>query len=447
MPSSTPTIIVIAMAALGLIGCAAPESQEASPPHLLLISLDALRADHLSSYGYDRHTTPFLDELATKGVRFSYASVNTHGTPSSHTTMLSSLYQETHRVWANPASGTRRAPSIPTEVELIQEILGRKGWTTAAVTGGGWMSASYGFSRGFDFFSDEGRTVDQGADLFVETLGEALLTGEPVFAFFHTYQVHSPYLPPDGYRTLFGEYTGSIEPTSEALRPLTTTAGQNLERDDFDFLVSQYDGEIRFLDDSLRELFARLDEIGFLDNAVVLITADHGEEFGDHGGLLHRGSLFEELVRVPFIVWGRGVPAGVVDPTLVSAVDIVPTLLAAAAMVPPPIMEGRNVLADQTVPWAEQRIFAQYRDAIYSVRTPRFKLIEGAGGHRMLFDLERDPRERRNTAAERPELTAGLAAELEAWRTARPTLDEEASSRTELDPATEEQLKALGYLD
>lgn len=437
------------MAVLSATGCSTPEPepQQAPPPHLLLISLDALRSDHLSSYGYHRHTTPFLDELAARGTRFSYASVNTHGTPSSHTTMLSSLYQETHRVWADPASGTRRAPSIPAEVELLQEILGREGWTTAAVTGGGWMSASYGFSRGFDFFSDEGRTADQGADLFVETLGEALATGNPVFAFFHTYQVHSPYLPPEGYGTLFGEYSGAIEPTSEALRPFTTTAGQHLEQSDFDYLVSQYDGEIRFLDDSLRALFARLEDMGFLDNAVVLITADHGEEFGDHGGLLHRGSLFEELVRVPFIVWGQGIPSGVVDPTLVSAVDIVPTLLAAAGRGATPVMEGRDVLSGGGVAWADQRIFAQYRDAIYSIRTPRFKLIEGAGGHRMLFDLERDPRERRNIAVQQPDLTAALAAELETWRSARPRLDDEGPSRTEIDPATEERLKALGYLD
>jgi len=435
------------MAVFTVAGCTTHEPVEQAPPHLLLISLDALRVDHLSCYGYDRHTTPFLDELAAEGTRFSYASVNTHGTPSSHTTMLSSRFQETHRVWASPGSGSRRAPSIPSEIELIQEILGREGWATAAVTGGGWMSASYGFSRGFDFFSDEGRTADQGADLFVETLSEALATGRPVFAFFHTYQVHSPYLPPDRYRSLFGEYSGSIQPTSEALRPLSTNAAKLLDRNDFDYLVSQYDGEIRFLDDSLRELFDRLEKLGFLDNAVVLITADHGEEFGDHGGVLHRGTLYEELVRVPFIVWGRGVPAGVVDPTLVSAVDIVPTLLAAAGLEPQPVMEGRNVLAPSTTPWLDQRIFAQYRDAIYSVRTPRWKLIQGAGGHRMLFDLVRDPRERRNLATGRPELTAELAAELEAWRTARPRLSEEGLSTTDLDPATEERLRTLGYID
>ena len=102
------------------------------------------------------------------------------------------------------------------------------------VTGGGWMSGSYGFSRGFDFFSDEGRTADQGAELFVETLGEALATDRPVFAFFHTYQVHSPYQPPAGYGALFGEYAGAIRPTSDALRPISSTASQHLDEAEFD---------------------------------------------------------------------------------------------------------------------------------------------------------------------------------------------------------------------
>ena len=447
MMRSIAHVSVVLVAIVGCVGCAPGKESPPTTPNILLISLDALRADHLSCYGYDRHTTPFLDELAAQGTRFSHASVNTHGTPSSHTTMLSSLYQESHRVWANPGSGSRRAPSIPTEIELLQEILGRSGRTTVAVTGGGWMSASYGFSRGFDHFSDQGRTADQGAELFLETLGGALSSGKPVFAFFHTYQVHSPYQPPDGYRELFGEYAGSIEPTSEALRPLSATAAKHLDRADFDFLVSQYDGEIRFLDDSLRELFGSLAEIGFLDNAVVLITADHGEEFGDHGGLLHRGTLFEELVRVPFIVWGRGVPAGAVDPTLVSTIDIAPTLLAAAGVEPPAIMEGRNVLAPRSTPWAEQRVFAQYRDALYSIRSPRFKFISSARGRQMLFDLLRDPSERHNLVDRQPELSAALAAELDAWRSARPRPGGSAPSTTELDPTTEKQLKALGYLD
>ena len=187
--------------------------------------------------------------------------------------------------------------------------------------------------------------------------------------------------------------------------------------------------------------------MGFLDNAVVLVTADHGEEFGDHGGLLHRGTLFDELVRVPFIVWGRGVAPGVVDPTLVSTIDIAPTLLAAVGLEPPATMEGRDVLTTSPAPWAGQRVFAQYRDALYSVRTPRFKLIRGPGDQVRLFDLRADPRERRNLASARPELAGELSFELETWRRDRPRMPGEGSSTTDLDPATEERLRALGYLD
>lgn len=446
---SLPRTVMLSFAAATAVGCGLGPSApvEPEPPNVLLISLDALRADHLSAAGYHRRTTPFLDEVAAAGTRFSHASVNTHGTPSSHTTMLSSVYQETHRVWADPAAGTPRAPSIPAGIELVQEIFVAAGWTSVAVTGGGWMSASYGFGRGFEHFSDAGRQADQGVELMLETLAPALAAGRPVFAFFHTYQVHSPYLPPAGYDALWGRYEGRVAPTSAALRPLSMTASKHLDTADFDFLISQYDGEIRFLDDCLRRLFSALDENGFLDNAVVLITADHGEEFGDHGGVLHRGSLYDELLRVPFILWGRGVPAGVVDPSLVSTIDIAPTLLAAAGLPVPAAMEGRNVLQPPTVQWSKQRIFAQYRDALYSIRTPRHKLIRGRGGRLELYDLVADPRERRNLAGARPELTAELAAELEAWRTARPRLGDDTASATTLDPSTEERLRTLGYLD
>ena len=251
-------------------GCAVEVPKTPKPANLILISLDALRADHLSSYGYHRRTTPFLDEIAAQGIRYSHATVNTHGTPPSHTTMLSSLYQETHRVGLGLTPGQPEAPLIPAEIELV---------------------------------------------------------------------------------------------------------------------------------------------------------------------------------RVPFILWGRDIPAGVVDPGLVSTIDIAPTLLGIAGVSPSAVMEGRNVLGPDPTPWREQRVFAQYGTAVYSIRTPSFKLIESAGGRQMLFDLARDPRERRNIAAEQPDLTAALAVELEDWRLARPNLVNLASSNTEIDPATEEQLKVLGYLD
>jgi len=423
------------------------EPAPATKPNILLISLDALRADHLSSQGYHRRTTPFLDTLAAQGTRFSHATVNTHGTPPSHTTMFSSLYQETHRVGMEALSHDDKAPLIPTEIELLPEILQHDGWTTVGVTGGAWMSAAYGFSRGFDHFSDQTEDASEGAALLAETITTELASGRPVFAFFHTYEIHSPYQPPEAYADLFGEFTSSIRPTWPSLRRFNQQPKKRLDQADLDFLVSQYDGEIRYVDDCIRELFTRLTEIGFLDNAVVLITADHGEEFLDHGGLLHRSTLYEELVRVPLILWGTSVPAGVVDPALASTVDIAPTLLAAAGIEPPKAMEGRNVLAADSTPWGDQRVFAQYGTRNYSIRTPRYKLIRGPGGKLELFDLERDPQERRNLARDLASLAAELDDELESWRRGRPRLTGDPAATTGIDPATEERLRTLGYLD
>ena len=130
-----------------------------------------------------------------------------------------------------------------------------------------------------------------------------------------------------------------------------------------------------------------------------------------------------------------------------STIDIAPTLLAAAGLETPTAMEGRDVLTPSPAPWAGQRVFAQYRDALYSVRTPRFKLIRGPGDQVRLFDLRADPRERRNLASARPGLARELSSELEAWRRTRPRISTEDVSTTDLDPATEERLRALGYLD
>ncbi len=443
-PAVVPLLVVSMIAGWG---CETEAPNDPRPPNLILISLDALRADHLSSQGYHRHTTPFLDRLAAEGTRFSHATVNTHGTPPSHTTMFSSLYQETHRVGMEALSHSDKAPLIPAEIELLPEILSREGWTTVGVTGGAWMSSAYGFSRGFDHFSGQSEDAAEGTALFFDTITTALASEQPVFAFFHTYEVHSPYLPPEGYDDLFGKFPSKLRPTWASLKRFAHTAKKDLNDSDLDFLVSQYDGGIRYADDCLRDLFGRLAEIGFLDNAVVLISADHGEEFGDHGGLLHRDTLFDELVRVPFILWGRNVPAGVVDPDLVSTVDIAPTLLAAAGVSPPATMEGRNVREQSTTAWGDQRVFAQYGTRNYSVRTPRFKLIRSHNNQLWLFDLEGDPKETRNLASTRPELAAELDAELEAWRQGRPRLGEAAVSSTEIDPTTEEQLRTLGYID
>jgi arylsulfatase A-like enzyme len=361
--------------------------------------------------------------------------------------MLSSLFQESHRVGIVDTENGEASLKVPDGVELVQEILLREGWATVGVTGGGYLEERFGFARGFASFTDRARNVDQGANMFVEAVAQAVSSGRPVFGFFHTYQVHAPYSPPDGYRGLFGEDDCAVAPTAEALVPIQATASQHLTQDDFDCLAALYDAEIRYTDDTLRRLFDRLAATGFLDRTVVIVTADHGEEFGDHGGLLHRGSLFDELLHVPLIVWGAGMPRGVVAANLVSTIDLAPTVLAVAGLPPSPIMAGRNLLSLPAPDLSTERLFAQYGSQLYGIRTHRWKLIAGGQwANPMLFDLEADPHERINLAKRHPDVSGELLAELAAWRQRQPKLELSADPVGELPAATVQQLRELGYV-
>lgn len=437
----------ILLSMLVLAGCSGgkPATNDARP-NILLISIDALRADHLSYDGYTRPTTPFLDELAAEGTRFSHAFVNTHGTPPSHTTMLSSLYQEGHRVGFGAGTAEGRDDHIPPEVELVQEILQRAGWHTIAVTGGGYMADVFGFDRGFDVFNGGLPAIEDGSRRLLSLLDKR--PRKPVFALLHTYEVHSPYEPPEAYAALWDTYSSDVPPTNEALKPIQKIAGDVLDDEDFCHLEALYDGGIRYTDDVLRDLFGKLTESGFLDNSLVIITADHGEEFGDHGGVLHGSSLFEELLRVPLIVFGSGVPRATVDPRLVSLVDLAPTILAAAGLPVPEQMEGRNLFDGAAAPPEhEQRVFAQYADILYAVRTPRWKLVQSRNGYCRLYDLKTDPRELRNVKKRHQDIAEQLRAELEQWKQDRVRVAAERGERPQLSPEKIEELRALGYTE
>jgi arylsulfatase A-like enzyme len=431
----------VAVLAVSAAGCERP----ASPRHVLLISIDTLRADRLGAYGYRRPTSPFLDELARRGRLFEHAFVNTHGTTSSHTTILSGLYQETHGVGLDGIEGGVVARTIPAEVPMVQELLGARGYFTIGVTEGGNVGGAFGFARGFDRFDDRSRGIGQGTSRLLAEVRSRLAAEpeRPLFAFLHTYQVHSPYRSPLATRRLMGIEDDRRGPDNRFLLRHARRAHQ-LPPGMLRRLSDLYDASVRFTDDSLRALFADLAAAGFLQHALVVVTADHGEELGEHGGLLHRDLLYDELLRVPLLLDGPGI-----DPArprqLVSSIDIAPTLLAWAGAPLPAALPGVSLLDPR--PGERAAVIAQYAHRRFALRTARWKLIENvADGGVELYDLAADPGERRDLAAVHPQQRQRLQAALAAWRQ-RIQPPGTRGTAVVLDPEQEAALRALGYLD
>jgi arylsulfatase A-like enzyme len=439
-------------------GC--KERREA-PRNILLVSLDTLRADHVGSYGHRRDTTPFLDAIAARGIRFERAFVNCHGTAPSHATLFTSRYQETHRVHYDPARVlgglvTPIPPSLPTLAELLQA----HGYRTIGVTQGGYMSSSLGFARGFDrFVEDQQMDIAAGAARLVALARpEAAGGGRPVFAFLHTYQTHAPYHSP--YPGLFDDLPELVVPPgtdgAEWANAIVTAHMEDVSGLDarvVPALRTRYDRAIRFADDTLRAMFGELEKLGFLENALVLVLSDHGEEFGERGGLQHRGNLFDELLRVPLIVVPPGGGHGRIERNLVSLIDVMPTVLEFAAVRPPTTLEGRSLLAPRP---GSNLVFSQYGYQVQSVRTSGWKLTRsvaatGAGpdarevGTYRLYDLIEDPGELRDVARREPDREQAMSRVLEDLRR-RGAEGAAPAAEMALTPSQVENLRSLGYL-
>jgi len=432
------------LALLALLATSTGCAREA-PRHVLLISIDTLRADRLGAYGYPRPTSPFLDRLGRRGRVFENAFVNTHGTTASHTTILSGLYQQTHGVMLDGDRGGVAENRIPDEVPLLQEMLRAHGYATLAVTDGGNVGRRFGFARGFDRFDDRGGGVEKVTGRLARRIADALETRPhgPIFAFLHTYQVHSPYAPPARYRQRFGVPAGAPDAKSSFLLRHARSAA-SLDAATLRTISGLYDAEIRYTDDTLGAFFARLEALGFLEGALVVVTADHGEEMGEHGGLLHRDLLYDELLRVPLIVASEGVEAGR-DRSLAGSVDVAPTVLDWAGVPPPRPLEGIPLPLGGGAAAKRHAIVAQYGTDRYAVRTRSWKLIVNHGDGAELYHLETDPGEQHDVAERHPQVTERLRAELSAWLEERGS-PPPAGPPVTLDAEEERRLRSLGYL-
>jgi arylsulfatase A-like enzyme len=259
-------------------------------PNLILISLDTLRADHLGAYGYERDTSPNFDKFAENAFLFERCIAPSSWTAPSHVTAFTGLPPSVHM--AGMWQGWRLRPQFTTLTEMAEQ----KGYVTAAYTDGVVMQASFGLSQGFDRYSDgrkahvQGRRADDtfaNGTEFIETYGDA-----PFFLFLHTYQIHSPYRPPTPFREKF---------TKDEDNPGLPTANIS-DPKERKVHIDLYDAGIAYTDYVLGNFFDYLNESGCLENTIVVIFSDHGEEFWEHGNVTHGLTLYQEQLHVPLVI-------------------------------------------------------------------------------------------------------------------------------------------------
>ncbi len=428
------------LAVLGLAAAASAGCGPDRPPNVVLISIDTLRPDHLGCYGYGRDTSPEIDRLAAAGIRFEQAIAHASSTLPSHASMLSSLLPQHHG-----ASYALKRP-LPESAQTVAEVLRGAGYRTASFNGGGQIGPDFGLTQGFEIYDSRQLPLDAQVDqalTWIDGLGDA-----PFFLFLHTYDVHHPYEPEPAMLELFADedYGGELGDaiSVELLRDIN--AGEvEITDADLAHIVSTYDAEIRAMDRSIGDFLRRLEARRLYDDALVIFTSDHGEEFGEHGSVgWHSHSLYDELLLVPLILKlpaseHRGTTVG----EQVRLIDLAPTILEEAGLPIPAQYAGlglrRVVEGRLDAPLPAISLKDTEGQNYQSLRLRGRKWVYGS-----LFDLERDPGERQDLAASDPETAARLGAEL---RRMLAETELQAAEPIELDDAAREQLEALGYVD
>jgi len=464
---------------------------------VLLISLDTLRADHLGLYGYERFTSPVLDEIARESVVFEDASASAPWTLPSHASLFTGLFPKTHGV-------TSAKAGLPQSVPTLAKLMSNQGFVTGAIVNSPWLKQeSFRLTRDFDeYFYVEpvanqkmpSKRITDRAMEWLDDLGD-----ENMFLFLHYFDVHSDYASLPEFERIFDEpYEGQADGTSWQLRRATLEesylemcqnnfderacqlgGGANpylvdhtIEKvfyDDADIrhLKNLYDAGIRQLDTELTRLFGFLKEKGLLDKTLLIIVSDHGEGFGEHGEVDHFLSTYQELLHVPLVIRVPGVAEGKRIAAPVSLIDIVPTILRQVDAPLPETLDGLDLAplwyegeneetrrtfderflygeASGGITWS---LIAEGHYPIYrSVRRGRYKMVHRDQDDRYeLFDLESDPEEKTNIAAQEPQVLADLKEEMvERYSEFSATPSDE--HKVEIDEEDAEALRALGYI-
>jgi len=466
---------------------AAAETGSSEKPNVLVVVMDTVRADHLSLYGYGRDTSPNLKKLAADSVVYTQVMAPSDMTLTSHASLFTGLYATWHGAYCQPPEAAHGRVLNPGATTLA-ETLSAKGYSTLGVAANLYLRADFGLQRGFQNFqiprpvpvlgADESwyllrismrrlmnsvvstsqfdRLFTRGDDVNQE-LYKAMNTQSraPFFVFVNYMDAHFPYIPPAPFDRMFpGKddklFQGDLEEAQEKVM-----RGKTFRPEEYSHLLSQYDGGIAYTDAQIGKLIEWLKQSNLYDNTLIVITSDHGEAFGERNLVLHGNSVYQNLLHVALMIkYPKKAATGVVnDP--VSLIDVAPTILASVGVPVDSKMQGRNLLANATLP--RRDLYSESfpcpvphpPECILSGCTSRalltwpYKLVTSSSGKYEVYDLAADPNELHDLTAAQESRATELGTELKAWVKTMPARPKQ---QVKLDGDAVQRLKSLGYV-
>jgi arylsulfatase A-like enzyme len=372
------------------------------PSNVILIAVDTLRADRLSSFGYEHNTSPRLDALAADGVRFDQVASNATWTCPSFASIFTGLVPSRHGVWvAGPLM------RLPLRFETLAERFRAHGWATHSIAYKAPLYSS-GYDQGFDVSFNAPRRITRADDNLARAMEWLERNAERRnFLFLHFNDPHQPFSQPAPFDSMFG-------PLPEEVR-LPFSVESEPPRELRDTASTLYDGEVAYVDDRIGMFIDALKSRGLYDDAVIVFVSDHGEELWEHGGFGHsRGKLYDEAIRVPLIVKpARGsFPPDRVVAAQVRAFDVMPTLLELAGIPVPDDLDARSLVPLLSADGPDRLAVIETAQRGLAVRTRKWKYILETWlqpmPRELLFDLQADALEQHDVAAQQPERVARM---------------------------------------
>lgn len=484
-----------------------------------MIIMDTARAANFSCCGYDRMTSPHVDKIAEEGILFKNAISPSPWTLPSHVSMFTGLYPSEHGLTEDNISIGKNIYALRTQYthhHFLPEILKKEGYKTVGFSNNPWISHNFGFDKGFDFFCEtwklkkkrslskkiitKVRTLvpqkfhpvinnlkvrmsrfvhsDSGVKETVSAMKEWFdnnyTDDAPFFVFFNFLEPHLPYLPPKPFDTKFitssSDYKRLRKVNQNHLKYIAREV--EMHSDDFEILKSLYDGEIAYLDSRLKEIFDYFKDVNMMDETLLIITSDHGENIGEHGLMGHQFCLYDTLLRVPLIMKCPEFSfAGKVEEKYVQLSDIFYTLLDVLDI----RLEGLDVhkrsffnrdyseliIAEHEVPRIslsvledrfsdfEKKSLGQELKCIYS---DGMKYIWNSQKENELYDISRDPKEEKNLLHENGDHASRLFIMLQdkvaslIGRNKKDVMEAKDLPKEDLDKEIADKLRDLGYI-